>query len=69
MAKFYTKTEVHPNFSELQILAMHLAKTCDYTRKMVPIPRRASSFIVCMYVNRKEEEVGETEQQQTYQFT
>ena len=25
--------------------------------------------IFCMYVNRKEEEEGETEQQQTYQFT
>ena len=38
------------------------------TRKMVPIPRRASSFLVVVFihVNRKEEE-GETEQQQ--QFT
>ena len=36
---------------------------------MVPIPRRASSFlvVVCIHVNRKEEEEGETEQQQ--QFT
>ena len=36
------------------------------TRKMVPITGRASSFfeflIVCLYVNRKEEEEGETEQ-------
>ena len=42
------------------------------TRKMVPIARRASSYlvVVCMYVNRKEEEEGETEQQlQSYQFT
>ena len=38
------------------------------TRKMVPIPRRASSFLVVfIHVNRKEEEEGETEQQQ--QFT
>ena len=41
---------------------------------MVPITGRASSFFeflfVCMYVNRKEEEEGETEQQlQSYQFT
>ena len=37
---------------------------------MVPIPRRASSFLVVVFihVNRKEEEEGETEQQQTYQF-
>ena len=36
---------------------------------MVPIPRRASSFLVVVFihVNRKEEEEGETEQQQ--QFT
>ena len=36
------------------------------TRKMVPIPRRASSFLVVVFihVNRKEEEEGETEQQQ-----
>ena len=36
------------------------------TRKMVPIPRRASSFLVFVFihVNRKEEEEGETEQQQ-----
>ena len=35
-----------------------------YTRKMVPIPRRASSFLVVVFkhVNRKEEEEGETEQ-------
>ena len=33
------------------------------TRKMVPIPRRARSFLV-LHVNRKEEEEGETEQQQ-----
>ena len=35
------------------------------TRKMVPIPKRASSFLVVVFihVNRKEEE-GETEQQQ-----
>ena len=40
-----------------------------FTRKMVPIPRRASSFLVVVFihVNRKEEEEGETEQQQ--QFT
>ena len=36
---------------------------------MVPIPRRASSFLVVVFihVNRKSEEEGETEQQQ--QFT
>ena len=36
------------------------------TRKMVPIPRRASSFLVVVFVhvNRKEEEEGKTEQQQ-----
>ena len=36
---------------------------------MVPIPRRANSFLVVVFihVNRKEEEEGETEQQQ--QFT
>ena len=36
------------------------------TRKMVPIPRRASSFLVVVFihVNRMEEEEGETEQQQ-----
>ena len=36
---------------------------------MVPIPKRASSFLVVVFihVNRKEEEEGETEQQQ--QFT
>ena len=42
----------------------------NVTRKMVPIPRRASSFLVVVFilhVNRKEEEEGETEQQQ--QFT
>ena len=40
-----------------------------FTRKMVPIPRRASSFLVVVFihVNRKAEEEGETEQQQ--QFT
>ena len=42
------------------------------TRKMVPIKGRASSFLeflfVRMYVNRKEEEEGETEQLQSYQF-
>ena len=34
------------------------------TRKMVPIPRRASSFLVVvfMHVNRKEEEEWQTEQ-------
>ena len=41
--------------------------------KMVPITGRASSFLefffFCMYVNRKEEEEGETEQLQSYQFT
>ena len=40
------------------------------TRKMVPIPRQVSSFLVVVFiihVNRKEEEEGETEQQQ--QFT
>ena len=39
------------------------------SQKKVPIPRRASSFLVvffCIHVNRKE---GETKQQQTYQFT
>ena len=38
---------------------------------MVPITRRANSFLVffCMYINRKEEEEGEEQQQQTYQFT
>ena len=38
---------------------------------MVPIPRRASSFLVGVFIHvyRKEEEVGKTEQQQTYQFT
>ena len=40
---------------------------------MVPITRRASSFLVLFFIhviNRKEEEEGETEQQQqTYQFT
>ena len=34
------------------------------TRKMVPITGGASSFldffVVCMYINRKEEEYGET---------
>ena len=40
---------------------------------MVPITGRASSFLeflfIWMYVNRKEEEEGETEQQlQSYQF-
>ena len=36
-------------------------------RKLVPIPRRASSFlaVVFIHVNRKEEEEGETEQQFT----
>ena len=36
---------------------------------MVPIPKRASSFLVVVFihVNRKEEKEGETEQQQ--QFT
>ena len=40
--------------------------TWTLTRKMVPIPRRASSFLVVVFihVNRKEEEEGETEQQQ-----
>ena len=35
-----------------------------YTRKMVPIPRRVSSFLVVVFihVNRKKEEEGETEQ-------
>ena len=39
------------------------------TRKMVPIPRRARSFLVVVFihVNRKDVEEGETEQQQ--QFT
>ena len=44
-----------------------------YTRNMVPITRRMSSFLVlfCMHVNRKEEEEeeGVTEQQQTHQLT
>ena len=37
-----------------------------YTRKIVPITRRASSFLVffCRYVIRKEEDEGETEQLQ-----
>ena len=51
-------------------LAYDRHTTYRQTRKMVPIARRASSFlvVVCMYVNRKEEE--ETEQQlQSYQFT
>ena len=41
----------------------------NYTRKMVPIPRRASSFfvVVFIHVNRKVAEEGETKQQQ--QFT
>ena len=42
-------------------------KVFSLTRKMVPIPRRASSFLVVVFihVNRKEEEEeGETEQQQ-----
>ena len=36
------------------------------TRKMVPIPRRASAFLIVVFihVNRKEEEEGETDQQQ-----
>ena len=34
---------------------------------MIPIPRRASSFLVVVFFNRKKEEEGETEQQQ--QFT
>ena len=36
------------------------------TRKMVPIPRQARSFlvVVLIHVNRKEAEEGETEQQQ-----
>ena len=46
-----------------------MKKMIIITRKMVPIPRRASSFLVVVFihVNRKEEEEGETEQQQ--QFT
>ena len=41
---------------------------------MIPITGRANSFLdflfVCLYVNRKEEEEGATEQQlQSYQFT
>ena len=50
------------------------------TRKMVPITKVSELIpcIFCMYVlrgwsfqkqNSKEEEYGETEQQQTYQFT
>ena len=41
---------------------------CMYTRKMVPIPRRASSFLVVVFihVNRKEKEERETEQQQQF---
>ena len=37
-----------------------------YTRKMVPIMGRLSSFLVVVFihVNRKEEEEGETDQQQ-----
>ena len=40
-------------------------KSYIYTRKMVPIPRRASSFLVVVFihVNRKEEEERETDQQ------
>ena len=50
-------------------LAVRLRKNKATTRRMVPIPRRASSFLVVVFihVNRKEEEEGETEQQQ--QFT
>ena len=42
----------------------HASLVCLITRKMVPIPRRASSFLVVVFihVNRKEEEEGETEQ-------
>ena len=58
--------------------ACHLEKSEDMfcTRKMVPIARRARSFLifffVCTYVrfqkqNRKEKE--EETKQQTYQFT
>ena len=46
----------------LHVLVLILADLI-YTRKMVPIPRRARSFLV-VHVNRKEEEEGETEQQQ-----
>ena len=51
-----------------------LRSTYNKTRKMVPIPRRASSFLVvvfvCMYVNSKLEEDGIPEQQlQNYKFT
>ena len=57
------------------------ACACRVTRKMVPITRRTSSFLVVLCVlrgwsfqkqHRKEEKEGETEQQQqqqTYQFT
>ena len=49
-----------------------ICKCKGYTRKMVPITGRASSFLeflfIWMYVNRKEEELGETEQLQSYQF-
>ena len=40
-----------------------------YTRQMIPIPRRARSFLVVVFIhaNRKEAEEGETEKQQ--QFT
>ena len=44
---------------------MYVINICMYiTRKMVPIPRRASTFllVVFIHVNRKEE--GEAEQQQ-----
>ena len=46
-----------------------LASLAEYTKKMVPIPRRARSFLVVVFihVNRKEAEEGETEKQQ--QFT
>ena len=47
-------------------IAFSIKDEIVFTRKMVPIPRRASSFLVVVFihVNRKEEEEGETEQQQ-----
>ena len=49
--------------------SIEISRDICITRKMVPIPRRVSSFLVVVFihVNRKEEEEGETEQQQ--QFT
>ena len=54
------------NTDHFTLFALHVRVTniidSHYTRKMVPIPRRARSFLVVVFihVNRKEEE-GETE--------